>query len=162
MGLYRAGTLGVKVRAVPRFGEFAVGWWYPKTCEYLKSRMARRKLSTTYPLSTDGGKTPVGRAVSYNRFLSALKAIGIDKKEMTRRGLTFHKWRHFFNTTLRMGNVADSKVRELTGHKTAGMTEHYTHFDPREFGDVKKIQESMVPGILNGPEEKGDGTEPSK
>jgi integrase len=61
-----------------------------------------------------------------------------------RRKCPFHKWRHFFNTTLRMGNVADSKVRELTGHKSEAMTELYTHFDPREFIEVRRIQEGIL------------------
>ena len=43
-----------------------------------------------------------------------------------------------------MGNVADSKVRELTGHKSEAMTELYTHFDPREFVEVRRIQEGII------------------
>jgi len=97
-----------------------------------------------YLFSTDGGTTPISRSQIYRRFQGALAGIGIDREEQVRRNLTFHKWRHFFNTTLRMGNVADSKVRELTGHKTEAMTELYTHFDPREFLEVRRIQEGIV------------------
>jgi len=64
--------------------------------------------------STDGGKTPMSRSQVRDHFRRALEEVGIPLVEQSRRGLTFHKWRHFFNTTLRMGNVADSKVRELT------------------------------------------------
>jgi len=97
-----------------------------------------------YLFSTDGGTTPISRSQMYRRFQNALAGIGIDRDEQVRRNLTFHKWRHFFNTTLRMGNVADSKVRELTGHKSEAMTELYTHFDPREFIEVRRIQEGIV------------------
>jgi integrase len=97
-----------------------------------------------YLFSKDGGKTPLSRTTVYKHFHKALAELGSPREEQTRRGLNFHKWRHFYNTTLRMGNVADSKVRELTGHKSEIMTEHYTHFDPRRFDDVKKIQESIA------------------
>ena len=111
-----------------------------------------------YLFSTDGGTTPISRSQIYRRFQGALAGIGIDREEQVRRNLTFHKWRHFFNTTLRMGNVADSKVRELTGHKTEAMTELYTHFDPREFLEVRRIQEGIVTkpaGGMNVEEERG-------
>ena len=101
--------------------------------------------------STDGGKTPISRSQVRDRFRRALGEVGIAPVEQSRRGLTFHKWRHFFNTTLRMGNVTDAKVRKLTGHKSEAMTDHYTHFDPRAFGDVKRIQEGIALGTL------GDG-----
>ena len=97
-----------------------------------------------YLFSTDAGVTPISRSAIYRHFQSALANIGIDREEQRRRNLTFHKWRHFFNTTLRMGNVADAKVRELTGHKSEAMTELYTHFDPREFVEVRRIQEGIV------------------
>ena len=112
-----------------------------------------------FVFSNDGGKTPVCRSAIYEHFHEALEAIGIDRAEQKRRGLTFHKWRHFFNTTLRMGNVADSKVRELTGHKSEAMTDLYTHFDPRSFGDVKRIQEGIALGTLPG-DENAETTEP--
>jgi len=73
-----------------------------------------------------------------------------------RRKYPFHKWRHFFNTTLRMGNVADSKVRELTGHKSEAMTELYTHFDPREFVEVRRIQEGIVSRTQGGSSDGDD------
>ena len=76
--------------------------------------------------------------------------MGIEAVEQTRRGLSFHKWRHCFNTTLRMGNVADAKVRKLTGPKSEAMTELYTHVDPRAFGDVKRIREGIALGTLEG------------
>ncbi len=101
-----------------------------------------------YLFSRDGGATPISRYAISTHFQRALAAIGINREEQVRRNLTFHKWRHFFNTTLRMGNVADSKVRKLTGHKSDAMTELYTHFDTRAFGDVKRIQEAITSGVL--------------
>jgi len=48
MKLYREGMLGVKVKKIRMLSEYSVGWWDMKTCRYLKSRMARRKISATY------------------------------------------------------------------------------------------------------------------
>jgi len=69
-------------------------------------------------------------------------------------------WRHFFNMPLRMGNVADSKVRTFTGHKSETMTELYTHFDPRESVEVRRIQEDIVMGEreeMAGERDEGEG-----
>ena len=55
-----------------------------------------------------------------------------------------HSWRHFFNTTLQMANVALSKVQSVTGHKSDRMTEWYTHFDAKEFAEVRGVQEALL------------------
>ncbi|GHT91326.1 hypothetical protein FACS1894140_1710 [Spirochaetia bacterium] len=94
--------------------------------------------------SEDGGEKPVSRTIVYSGFKAALEKIGIDKAEREERGLTVHCWRHFLNTTLRMGNITDSKVQSITGHKTAAMTEHYTHFNTKEFTDVRKVQAKLL------------------
>ena len=59
-----------------------------------------------YLFLTDGGTTPINRPAMYRRF-QALKGIAIDREELRRRNLTFHKWRHFLNTTQPTGNVAE-------------------------------------------------------
>jgi integrase len=97
-----------------------------------------------YVFSTDGGATPISRYV-FNLVLAAeLERIGIDVEEKKRRNLTPHAWRHFFNTTLRVNNVTDAKVRSVTGHVTEDMTEHYTHFNTREFSEVRTVQETLL------------------
>jgi hypothetical protein len=63
-----------------------------------------------YVFSLDGGETPVTRKLMYNKFHKALQAIGMTQEEIKRRGLSMHSWRHFFNTTLQMANVALSKA----------------------------------------------------
>lgn len=97
-----------------------------------------------YVFSLDGGETPVTRKLLYNKFHRALNRIGVDSKEIQRRGLTIHSWRHFFNTTLQMANVALSKVQSVTGHKSERMTERYTHFDAKEFTEVRGVQEALL------------------
>lgn len=103
-----------------------------------------------YLFSKDGGKTPLTEDSIRLQFENALKKIGIDEAERMRRNLTFHAWRHFLNTLLRMNNVADSKVQKVTGHKTRKMTEHYTHFDTRQFTEVRQVQTNLL--TFNEPE----------
>jgi integrase len=100
--------------------------------------------SRGFIFSEDGGETPISRTIVYSGFKAALEKIGIHKAEREERGLTVHCWRHFLNTTLRMWNIADSKVQRVTGHKTVAMTEHYTHFDAKEFTDVREVQAKLL------------------
>ena len=73
----------------------------------------------------------------------ALKKIGISPSERKEWNITFHSWRHFFNTLLR-GKIHDAKLRALTGHRTLEMTEHYTKFRLEDFTDVVKVQNEFL------------------
>jgi integrase len=98
----------------------------------------------------DGKDKPVCREYITKGFYKAMERIGINEKERERRGLTFHSWRHFFNTTLLMENITDSKVMALTGHVTKKMKKRYTHFKTEEFEEVKKVQEKLLDGRKKG------------
>jgi integrase len=97
-----------------------------------------------YVFSADGGAAPVYRKLLYKKFHKALEKTGMSREEIKRRGLSFHSWRHFFNTTLQMANVALSKVQSVTGHKSDRMTEWYTHYDAKEFIEVRNVQETLL------------------
>jgi integrase len=97
-----------------------------------------------YLFSEDGGNKPIARSMVYREFYQALERIQISDTERRKRNLSFHGWRHFFNTTLRMANVADSKLQRITGHKSIKMTEHYTHFNAREFTEVREVQDNLL------------------
>jgi integrase len=97
-----------------------------------------------YVFSEDGGKSPLTIYRIYRQFGNALERIGIGQEEKRKRNLSFHSWRHFLNTLLRMSNVADSKVQKITGHRTMKMTEHYTHFDTRQFTEIRDVQAGLL------------------
>ena len=106
---------------------------------------------TGYVFSEDGGNTPVSVTRFTRHFERALKKIGIDHEEKMKRNLSFHSWllnvakaTSILNTLLRMSNVADSKVQSVTGHRTNRMTEHYTHFDTRQFTEVRNVQAALL------------------
>jgi integrase len=97
-----------------------------------------------FVFSEDGGETPVTVERISRQFNRALGRIGISHEEKLKRNLSFHAWRHFFNTILRMSNVADSKVQSVTGHRSIRMTDHYTHFDTRQFTEVRNVQAEIL------------------
>ena len=103
-----------------------------------------------FVFSEDGGRTPVTVERIHRQFDRALERIGISHEEKLKRNLSFHAWRHFFNTLLRMSNVADSKVQSVTGHRSMRMTEHYTHFDTRQFTEIRDVQSELL--AFNQPE----------
>ena len=84
--------------------------------------------------------TPIHHNTIYRKLYKALNNIGISSAEREKRNITFHSWRHFFNTHFR-GRIHDSKLQRLTGHRTDDMTDHYTHFSIEDFRDVMEIQE---------------------
>jgi integrase len=97
-----------------------------------------------YIFSDEGGEKPMTVNRLHKQYEHALEKIGITNGERRKRKLTFHAWRHFLNTLLRMSNIADSKVQSVTGHKTMRMTDHYTHFDTREFTEIRDVQAELL------------------
>ena len=54
---------------------------------------------------------------------------------------------------MQKGGLTIQKVQAVTGHKSERMTEHYTHFDPLDFGEVPKIQEALLAKKEKAPNE---------
>jgi integrase len=108
-----------------------------------------------YVFSDDGGAAPVCYERINRAYKQALEAIGIGHEERKKRNLTIHAWRHFFNTALRMNDVPDAKVQSVTGHLSKKETEHYTHFDTRQFAEVRKVQAKLLAG--EGEKKQGKG-----
>jgi integrase len=104
--------------------------------------------------SEDGGEKPITRRRVYLGLHRAFKNIGISEDEIRERGLNVHAWRHFCNTELLKGGLSVKKVQAVTGHKTEGMTDNYTHFDPLEFTEVNQIQEMLLKPKEDKPEKE--------
>jgi integrase len=68
---------------------------------------------------------------------TAMRKIGITENIRRERNITFHSWRHWFNSLLVNAKIPLQKVQSLTGHLTAEMTQHYYHSD--DMGDVVKV-----------------------
>lgn len=71
-----------------------------------------------------------GRALSIkyiqDQFTAACIAAGIPESERRARRLTFHSWRHYYNSVMR-DKLPDYALRMLTGHKSEEMTDRYSH-----------------------------------
>jgi integrase len=65
---------------------------------------------------------PVDSATIQRGFRQARAAAGIPLE----RGVTFHSWRHFYNSQMR-DRIPDHALRQLTGHRSEAMTEKYSH-----------------------------------
>jgi len=72
------------------------------------------------------GKKPIDHKTVYKQFYKALEKIGINKTLRREKNITFHSYRHLFNTLLLESGLAPETIRLLTGH-TAGMTARYSH-----------------------------------
>ena len=68
-----------------------------------------------------------------------LKKVGI-----YREGMTFHSFRHYFNSQLVLGNVKSEIIRKVVGHESEEMTEHYLHINQNELENIRKIQEKIL------------------
>jgi integrase len=105
-----------------------------------------RRNGEGFVFSEDGGAAPVTMERINRGFEKALGNIGISHTERLERNLSFHAWRHFFNTVLRMNDVTDAKVQSVTGHRSRKMTDHYTHFDTRQFTEIREVQTKLLTG----------------
>ncbi len=89
------------------------------------------------------GKNPVHRQRLTESLYVALEKIGISPDERKARNITFHSWRHFFNTYLRAANISDAKIQAVTGHRTQTITENYTKFRMDDYKEVIEVQEGL-------------------
>ena len=97
-----------------------------------------------YLFSLDGGNTPVSRRSISDALINALEMIGIDRAEQKKRGLSFHSWRHFANTSLILADVPLAKVQEMIGHLSKEMTEHYTQIKGADLDEITTVQEKLL------------------
>ncbi len=86
--------------------------------------------------------------VSHHNVVSAMeKAMPADMREKRiPEGLSFHSYRHFFNTYLLSENVPPHKVRTVMGHSEGRgtTTETYTVWRPEMFPEVYEAQEKLM------------------
>lgn len=97
-----------------------------------------------YVFSCTKGKNPISASQVRRSFNNALKKIGIKESERLERNITMHSLRHWFNTYFRSANISDAKLKAVTGHKTAKMQDHYTHFDLENYSDVIAVQSGII------------------
>ena len=118
-----------------------------KTLRYLK-RLADNSIHRNVPnalifANQSNPHVPVDHKTVAEKLYAAFNAVGIPEQERRLRNVTFHSWRHFFNTMMRT-RVPDELLRTVTGHRNAEMTDHYTHFQIEDLNPVRELQEALV------------------
>ena len=63
--------------------------------------------------------------------------------DITREGLTFHSFRHFFNSQLVASGVQGELVRAVIGHESEAMTERYLHLQASQMKPIMQVQEAI-------------------
>lgn len=77
---------------------------------------------------------------------SLYRNLNLKDEERTKKGLSFHSLRHFFNTYLLANDISEIKVKSIMGHSSGkgSMTERYANFKPEHFNDVAMLQEKLL------------------
>lgn len=96
------------------------------------------------------GKTPFSPKAISQEYYKALQAMGISPQARKERNITFHSWRHLFNTLLR-NRIPDYTLQQLTGHRTQEMTDHYTHLRLEDLQEVRMVQNEVFRYMQEAP-----------
>ena len=65
------------------------------------------------------------------------KELGIENK-------TFHSFRAFFNSQMVTANINESIIRNMIGHTSEKMTEHYLHLESTDSSMINEIQTQIL------------------
>ena len=110
----------------------------PQTMNLLREVMPPGEDDLLFTLS---GTRPMCNNAINVALKAAMDAAGIDHK--TER-LTFHSFRHFFNTRLKAAEVDGEKVRAVLGHESIEMTEHYLHLTAEDLESIRAVQRGLA------------------
>jgi integrase len=110
--------------------------------EYIRSNNI-----SSFIFSVNHGKSPIDHKAVYNRFWYALSKIDITKELRKERIISFHSYRHTFNTMLLEAGVHPETIRLITGH-SANMTARYSHLQLNNMPEIaEKISFLEPPAI---------------
>ena len=85
----------------------------PKITQAVLMDLIANEDPESFVFSLDGGKKPIGANVATRALHEALETCEVmDEGERKKRGITFHSWRHFFNSIMR-GRVSENDLRHV-------------------------------------------------
>jgi integrase len=108
-------------------------------CRTIQKYLSNKNISG-YIFSANDGNTPIDHKTVYKHFWDALSKIGINLNIRKERNISFHSYRHTFNTMLLEAGVHPETVRMITGH-SAAMTAHYAHL---QLSNMPKVLEALT------------------
>ena len=86
------------------------------------------------------GIKPVKGDYFGERLRKKMDECGID---YINNNLSFHSFRHFFNTRMLAADISGEKVRAVLGHESESMTTHYAHLSQKDLNKVKELQQAL-------------------
>lgn len=86
------------------------------------------------------GTTPLTQGTIGDKLKQHMKDCGIDSQFL---GLSFHSFRHFFNTQLVANGVEENKILAVVGHSSVKMTQHYLHLEAGDLGQIRAVQTAI-------------------
>ena len=116
----------------------------PSVVAELLQELAEGKTSTGFIFLNTAASAPIHETFLVEGFYDALRRFGLSEADRVARNITFHGWRHFFNTLLRRAGIQDSKVQMVIGHASTAMSDHYTHFDITDLQEVREAQYRII------------------
>lgn len=149
---YRDGTLFEFKAKEVLFKDFAKPFWIWETCPIVNFKIKRGgTLAKGYCRSSRFlldqkiipafGDKPIDFQFINMRLHKVLEANGIDWRA---EGLSFHSFRHFFNTRLVANGLNGELVRATVGHESQDMTKHYLHLIPSDLNTVMDVAKQIV------------------
>lgn len=122
-------TKGDKVREIPITREL-----YGALMAFAPDQIAG------FIFSNDGGISPCCSESIRDPLYERIESLGI----IRRPGMTFHSWRHFFNTRLIAAGVQGELTRAVVGHEDAKMTDRYLHLKASDLGVIGAVQGEII------------------
>jgi integrase len=93
--------------------------------------------TTGYVLSIDQGK-PAGTRRIVGSFNRVMDAVGVKLDARRERRISFHSLRHTYVSLGQLAGLPDFVMQKLARHKSASMTQHYTHATVVDFAEAQK------------------------
>lgn len=92
-------------------------------------------------LFTLDGSNPMSGNTVRKRLCARMDKLKIDHRNL---GLSFHSFRHFFNTRLVAAGVDGEQIRAVVGHESEAMTEHYLHLTAEDMECIRAVQRGIA------------------
>ena len=83
------------------------------------------------------GKKPVKSTTITDKLQKEMEKIGL---KYDGKSLSFHSFRHFYNTYLVTNNINGDLIRSVMGHESEEMTDHYCNLCDSEVKTIKDLQ----------------------
>ena len=115
-----------------------------RLAEVLREVATRNAFADGFVLQGYVPHEPPSGTLIEESFEGGLRAIGITEEVRRARHLSFHAWRHFYNSHMRGANLPGYQLRMLTGHSDETMTDRYSAITDEQRAAVAKVASGLL------------------